>query len=113
MWSRRRRGTDARNVLLDAALEFGANWRRDVSALASERLPELHEDERAQLAREIEGARDVVEQWVLERWEAVQGRWARTDAEAAEEHVRAMYPWMDDRNVTHAISQAIYYAWHG
>lgn len=113
MWSRGDRGTDARNELLDAALEFGTNWRRDVSALASERLPELPEDERAALAREIEEAREAIEQWVVGRFEAVRGHWERADAEAGGEHVRATYPWMDERNVSHAISQATYYAWHG
>jgi hypothetical protein len=28
MWSFRRRSKDARNLLFDAALEFGENWRR-------------------------------------------------------------------------------------
>ncbi|GAA2027822.1 hypothetical protein GCM10009740_16870 [Terrabacter terrae] len=36
-----------------------------------------------------------------------------TDAAAAAAHIRATYPWMDGRNVTHAINQSTYYAWHG
>ena len=59
------RARDARNLLFDAALEFGENWRRDVAALAAERLPGLSEDERAALSKEIEAARRAIEQWVL------------------------------------------------
>ena len=113
MWFLRRRAKDVRNVLFDAALEFGENWRRDVAVLAGERLPTLDQDERAGFAKEVEDARSSIEQWVLSRWEAVQGDWSRADAKACEAFIRAMYPWMDDRNVAHAISQSTYYAWHG
>ena len=109
----RKRTSDARNVLFDAALEFGENWRRNVALLAGERLPTLDEDERAALAREIEDARSSIEQWVLRRWEAGHGDWSHADTKAAQAHTRATYPWMDERNVAHAVSQSTYYAWHG
>lgn len=113
MWSSRRRRTDARNVLLDAALEFGTSWRRDVATLASERLLDLDDNERTVLAQEVEDARTAIELWVMARWEAVGGHWTPSDSMAAKEHVRAAYPWMDERNVGHAVNQATYYAWHG
>jgi hypothetical protein len=113
MWWSRTRLRDARNVLFDAALEFGNNWRRDVRSLATERLPDLDDGERAALAREVEAARAGVEQWVLGRWAAVGGEWSRSDSVAAREFVRTTYPWMDGRNVSHAVSQCTYYAWHG
>lgn len=113
MWLRARRAKDARNVLFDAALEFGENWRRDLRVLAAERLPTLDRHEHAAVAREVEDARGWIEQWVLGRWQAVHGDWSRADTKAAEVHIRAAYPWMDERNVSHAINQATYYAWHG
>lgn len=105
MWAFGTRARDARNVLFDASLEFGRNWRLDV-----ERLPVLNPDERESLADEVRDTRNAIEQLVLERWDAVQGNWSREDTEAAEAAVRASYPWMDERNIKHAVSQSTYYA---
>jgi hypothetical protein len=113
MWSLGQRSKDARNGLFDAALEFGKNWRRDVASLAAERLPELDRAERDVIVKEIEDTRNSIEQWIMSRWEAVHGDWSKADAGAADAFIRATYPWMDERNVTHAISQGTYYAWHG
>lgn len=113
MWSSRNRSSDARNVLFDAALEFGKNWRRDVNSLASERLANLEDGERAALSGEVEATRDAIEQWIWDRWETAGGEWSSSDTQAAREFVRATYPWMDKRNISHAVSQGIYYAWHG
>lgn len=113
MWLIRRRGKDERNVLLDAALEFGKNWRRDVQSLAGERLAGLDELQRATLGREIEEVRSTIEQWILDRWEAAGGSWSKSDAQAARVFIQATYPWMGERNVAHTISQGTYYAWHG
>lgn len=113
MWPFRQRSNDARNTLFDAALEFGKNWRRDVASLATERLPALDQDEQAALVTEIEDARRTIEDGILRRWEERQGGWSKADAQAARGFIRAIYPWMDERNVAHAISQGTYYAWHG
>lgn len=113
MWFLRKRGKDARNVLLDAALEFGDDWRRDVAVLAAERLPGLSPEERAALAKDVEAARSSIEKWVLNRWDAAHGKWSHDDAAAAAAHIRSTYPWMDERNVARAINQSTYYAWHG
>lgn len=62
---------------------------------------------------EIEEARSSIEDWILHRWEERQGDWSKADAQAARTFIRAAYPWMDERNVVHAISQGTHYAWHG
>jgi hypothetical protein len=38
---------------------------------------------------------------------------SKEDSEASKQFIRAAYPWMDKRNVAHAVSQGTYYAWHG
>ena len=113
MWWSRNSSNDARNVLFDAVLDFGKNWRRDVRSLAGERDPYLDDGERAALTREVEAARAAIEQWIWDRWETVGGDWSRPDTEAAREFVRAAYPWMNKRNISHAVNQGTYYAWHG
>lgn len=113
MWPFRQRLIDPRNTLFDAALEFGKNWRRDVASLAEERLPDLDQEARAALVSEIENARTSIEDWVMRRWEERGGKWSKGDAKAARAFIRAAYPWMDQRNAAHAVSQGAYYAWHG
>jgi hypothetical protein len=81
--------------------------------LAAERLPGLDSDERKSLGREIENTRNSIEEWVLSRWDLAHGKWSPADTAAAEAHIRAAYPWMDERNIARAISQSTYYAWHG
>lgn len=113
MWPFRQRSKDARNLLFDAALEFGQNWRREVTLLAADRLPELSQADRDLLAQQIEQARNSIEDWIQSRWDSVRGDWSKADARAARAFIRANYPWMDERNVAHAINQGTYYAWHG
>lgn len=113
MWPFRQRRTDPRNVLFDAALEFGANWRRDVAMLAAERLPQVNDDDRATFAQEIEVARREIEEWILNRWLAVDGQWSRAHSDDARAFITETFPWIDDRNTKRAINQGTYYAWHG
>jgi hypothetical protein len=113
MQLRRKRGTDARNVLFDAALEFGDNWRRDVSSLATERLPHMGSAERAVIAEEISEARVAIEEWIVERWNAINGHWSKAHSDAALAFIAEAYPWMHERNASRAVHQGTYYAWHG
>ena len=113
MWWLHRRGRDPRNMIMDAALEYGPSWRRPVVELVSECCPSLAEPDRAALSAEIDAARDEVEDWVAARWEAVAGQWSRQDTTTARRWVAKRYPWMSARNIDHAVNQATYYAWHG
>ena len=113
MWPFRQRSTDARNLLFDAALEFGKNWRRDVASLAAGRLPELDPAARDALVTEIEYTRKSIEDWILSRLDSARGGWSKVDTKATRAFIRATYPWMDGRNAAHANNQGTYYAWHG
>lgn len=112
MWLRKRR-RDPRNVIMNAALEFGSNWRRPIVELASERCPSLADSDRTAISAEVEAARTEVENWVSARWHAVAGNWSREDSVTARRWVAKRYPWMSDRNIQRAVNQATYYAWHG
>jgi hypothetical protein len=108
-----RAGRDPRNVLFDAALEFGPNWRRDVRSLADERLGDLDEQIRSDLAAEIVATRSAIEGWILDRWNSLRTDWATADDQAGTDFITTSFPWLDEDNVGHALSQGIYYAWHG
>lgn len=87
------------SALFDAALEFGESWRRDIAALAAERLPTMSQAERAALAEEIDHARTSIEQWILIRWEDAPRGWSNADAGVASAFIRSACPWMAERNV--------------
>ena len=98
---------------MDAALEFGPNWRRPIAELASERCPTLSTADQIAISAEIEVARDEIEAWVASRWKSVAGRWSGRNNAEARRWVAERFPWMDGRNVHHAVNQSVYYAWHG
>lgn len=69
--------------------------------------------QRAVIAEEISETRVAIEEWILERWNAVNGHWSTAHSDAARAFIAEAYPWMDERNASHAIRQGTYYAWHG
>ena len=105
--------TDDRNTLYSAAVEFGSNWRRPLAELASERLPAPTGAQRDDLVRTVSACRDAIEDHIRERYEVVNGNWASREQTAAESWIVRNFPWMDPENVRHAVSQGLYYAWHG
>ena len=102
-----------RNLLFEAALEFGPDWRRPVGELAAERLPHLESDEIRSLSEEISTARTAIESWIANRCLDVGLNWSPSDHEDAKRYISANYPWMTSPNVTRAVSQGMYYVWHG
>jgi hypothetical protein len=105
--------SDALNKLFDAALEFGVNWRAPVMELASERLPQHSPTERAELAATIEDCRNSIEDHVRDSYDRNGGEWGEDESRATATWIKHTYPWMTEENVRHAISQSVYYAWHG
>jgi hypothetical protein len=101
------------NVLYDAALEFGENFRRPVVELAAERLPLLPTDVRSELADLVERTRTEVELHIEGEYARYGDAWPDEAKVAVHDWITDQYPWMDERNVSHAISQGVYFAWHG
>jgi hypothetical protein len=101
------------NVLYDAALEFGENWRRPVDELAAERLPHLDEDDRAVLVGLVTACRQQVETHIEEVYAVHGDDWPSDVEPAVREWILDRFPWMTEANLSHAISQGVYYAWHG
>lgn len=106
--------TDDLNTLFAAALEFGSDWRRPLAELASERLPERTDAQRRDLVQTVGACRDAIEDRIRERYEAVNGSWAASGEQAAAESwIIRNFPWVTIENVRRAVSQGVYYAWHG
>lgn len=100
------------NELFDAALAFGANWRRPVDDLAAERLPDQPQDVRDALKVAVEESRSAIEAHIEEAHIRVEGRWTRSEKRRAHAWIADHYPWMTRKNRHRAISQGQYYAWH-
>jgi hypothetical protein len=101
------------NVLYDAALEFGENWRRPLVELASERLPHLTAQQRDDLAEIVSTCRADIEEHVAELYETYGDLWPDRAKREARDWIVDHFPWMNDANIDHGISQGVYYAWHG
>ena len=101
------------NVLYDAALEFGENFRRPIVELAAERLPQLSSDVRLDMADLLERARREIELHIEHEYAKYGDAWPDEAKVAVHDWITDYYPWMDERNVSHAISQGVYFAWHG
>ena len=101
------------NVLYDAALEFGENFRRPVVELAAERLPHLEAEEQGELARLVTSCRAAVEEHIAEVYETYGDQWPDSAKLDAHDWIAESFPWMTDDNISHGISQGVYFAWHG
>ena len=100
------------NRLFDAALAFGANWRRPVGDLAAEHFPDQPQDVRDALTTAVEDCRSAIEAHIEATHIRVAGRWTRTEKQQADAWIADQYPWMTRKNRRRAIRQGQYYAWH-
>ena len=99
------------NILYDAALEFGANWRRPLVELANERLPNLNQSDCEELCFLVERAREGIEKYIENHYEFEKG--LTVPEEEVILWIKQNYPWLSDKNISHGMSQGLYYAWHG
>ncbi len=104
---------DVLNSVYELSLEFGNNWRRPVLAIVQEVSPYLSIEEQKRISAYIEETRSRVETYISERYVSDQpGRISELQRQCTE-WIEAEFPWMRAETILHAISQAIYYAWHG
>jgi hypothetical protein len=99
------------NILYDAALEFGSNWRRPLNELANERLPQNSHLDHEQLCVTVENARASIEKYIEEHFDYEKG--LTIPESNAILWIQQNFPWMNKKNISLAISQGMYYAWHG
>lgn len=100
------------NRLLDAALEFGSNWRRPLGDLAAESFPDQPEVAQHALATAVENARSAIETHIGEIHIRVAGNWTRAEERQADAWIANRFPWMTPESRRRARSQGQYYAWH-
>ena len=99
------------NKLYDASLQFGKNWMRPLPELAIKRFPNLTETERDSMCRCVDIARDSINEYVQRHYDYEKG--LNIAKEEAVLWIQQKFPWMSKKNISHGISQGLYYAWHG
>ena len=107
------RNQDLFNQLYRLSLEFGSNWRRPVESIVQEIAPDLNETEQAEISDYIRETRGKIEHFFYERYVDTDDKKIAELQRQGARWVQREFPWMDEENRNHGISQAIYYAWHG
>lgn len=105
--------SDELNLVYSASLEFGANWRKPIPDIVKELLPELVKSEQLKLSQYIEETRKTIENHIYDSYNREDDSKNDNLSSEATAWVKSNYPWMNDDNVGHAVSQGIYYAWRG
>lgn len=103
---------DELNVVYDASLEFGSDWRRPVAQLAAERLPGRSPEFYESIARAVASCRSEVESHVAHEHRRLQGTWTSQDEVAVDEWLSERFPWMSRGNRRRGLRQGQYYAHH-
>ena len=99
------------NIIYDASLEFGENWRRPITELTRERLPNIDESLLLEMSNYIEEVREDIEQLVYDNYADIIAK--KISEKEVKDKILGSYPWMNNENVNHGFSQGMYYAWHG
>ena len=104
----------SREALLNLALHIHMEWGPELMRAEDERLQErcrgLDASEAAGIIAEAQAAASLGYRIVYDDWDEARASELQAAARAA---VEAAHPWVDEDNMSHLLSQAAYYAWHG
>lgn len=101
------------NKVYSASLEFGENWRRPIVEIVGELYPQMSETDKTEIAIYVAQTRESIEKYFWDRYDYKNDSVNSKLQSMGKQWVKEQYPWMNDDNINHAISQAMYYAWHG
>ena len=104
---------DALNKIYECSLEFGKNWRRPILDIVQEILPNRSIEEQTEISAYIAGTRSKIETYFCERYVSDQSDLISALQRQGEEWIKTEFPWMRAETILHAVSQVLYYAWHG
>lgn len=96
------------NRIYALSLEWGQNWRKSVIKIVKEEYPSLSDKQQEQISNYIENTRAEIEHYVYDLYWSTNG--IGSIAEKVSDWIQSNYSWMNHENISHATSQAIYYA---
>jgi hypothetical protein len=97
------------NRIYDQSLAFGKNYRRPIKDILNESFPELSETDKKELEEYITNVRASIEKWIFDQSENKNLLLQELLSFRAQLWIKKNYPWMNQDNISHAISQAIYF----
>lgn len=98
---------DVLNEVYRKALEWGENWRRPIQSIVEETIEETGEAEKQKIAEYIKTVRSDIEEYIYYRYQDFK---LEIDYKSLYAWIQNKYPWIDNDNLKHAVSQGIYYA---
>lgn len=96
------------NRIYALSLEWGSNWRKPINKIVKEEYPSLTDEQQEQISSYIENTRAEIEHHVYDLYCSTNG--IGPIAEVVSDWIQNNYSWMNHENISHATSQAIYYA---
>jgi hypothetical protein len=105
--------TKTLNKIYGLSLEFGKNWRRPIPNIVEEHFPEISKEERESISCVVKQARATIESYFYDRFDYKDDVAYKNLQTSGYKWIKENYSWMSEENIHHAISQAMYYAWHG
>lgn len=98
---------DVLNEVYRKALEWGENWRRPIQSIVEEIIEETGEVEKQKIAEYIKTVRSDIEEYIYYIYQDFK---LEIDYKSLYAWIQNKYPWIDNENMKHAVSQGIYYA---
>lgn len=96
------------NEGLDLAMEWGKDWLKPIQTRLAKRHPELTQKELDELNVTCQAAMRFGHGVVYDLALASGKNTKREDFEPV---IKARYPWINHKNISHLFSQGMYYAW--
>lgn len=96
---------DILNAIYKKSLEWGENWRRPIDAIIKEVAVNISSEEQISISEYVDEVRSDIEDYIYHEYSTSDDTYGNIY-----EWIVRKYPWINEENIKHAISQGIYYA---
>lgn len=104
---------DMLNSLFAKSLEWGDNAAKPIIEVATELFPHLLGAPLTEMSSYIKTVKTQIRDYFYDRYDYKDDKKNSCLQKEGYEWIKANYQWMSSENITRAISQGMYYAWHG
>lgn len=96
---------DILNAIYKKSLEWGENWRRPIDTIIKEVAGNISSEEQISISEYVDEVRSDIEDYIYHEYSTSDDTYGNMY-----EWIAKKYPWINEENIKHAISQGIYYA---
>ena len=101
------------NEIYAKSLEFGDNICTPVGEIVKKLYPNISNEDKINLADYIEQTKDSIEKYFYDNYDYKNEGVNAELQYKGEQWIKENYCWMNNENIKRAVSQGMYYAWHG